>query len=155
MEGKIKVKVQTNRVIAIHQGNPTVNIHPLKMHRFMQDLGLAKRRATQLKPEKFRIHELSYQPEKLYAEALLDFLSKAIAEEINTTLKNECIAWYNPPVQVHSCYLNNQWEKVHPNFGNVFQLVDLCSANEMTFKKTKDKIQVAVEDKDLNTTDLT
>ena len=58
-------------------------------------------------------------------------------------------------MQVHSCYLNNQWEKVHPNFGNVFQLVDLCSANEMTFKKTKDKIQVAVEDKDLNTTDLT
>ena len=57
-------------------------------------------------------------------------------------------------MQVHSCYLNNQWEKVHPNFGNVFQLVDLCSANEMTFKKTKDKIQVAVEDKDLNTTDL-
>lgn len=52
-------------------------------------------------------------------------------------------------MQVHCCYLNNQREKVHPNFGNVFQLVDLCSANEMTFKKTKDKIQVVVEDKNL------
>ena len=56
-------------MIAIHQGDSTVMIHPLKMRGFIQDLGLAKRRATQLKPEKIRIGELSYQPEKLYTEA--------------------------------------------------------------------------------------
>ena len=74
MEGNIKVKVETNGMIAIHQGDSTVTIHPLKMRRFIQDLGFAKHRVTQLKPEKIRIDELSYQPEKLYAEALLDVL---------------------------------------------------------------------------------
>ena len=59
MEGHIKVKVQTNSVIAIHWGDSTVTIHPLKMLGFIQDLGLAKRRATQLKPEKIQIDELS------------------------------------------------------------------------------------------------
>ena len=87
MERNIKVKVQTNGMIAIHQGDSTVTIHPLKMRGFIQDLELEKRRATQLKPEKTRIDELSCQPEKMYAEALLEVLSKAIAEEINTTLK--------------------------------------------------------------------
>ena len=109
MEGNIKV--QTNGMIAIHQGDSTVTIHPLKMSRFIEDLGLAKRRATQLKPEKIRIDELSYQPEKLYARARLEVLSKAIEEEINTTLENEYMACYNPAVQVHSCYLNNPREK--------------------------------------------
>ena len=79
------MKIQTNGMIAIHQGNSTVKIHPLKMRGFIQDLGLAKRRAAQLKSEKIRIDEVSYQPEKLYAEALLEVLSKAIAKEINTT----------------------------------------------------------------------
>ena len=88
MKGNVKVKVQTNGMIAIHQGDSTVTIHPLKMHAFIQDLGLAKRRATQLKPEKIRIDKLFYQPEKLYTEVLLEVLSKSIAEEINTTLKN-------------------------------------------------------------------
>ena len=66
MEGNIKVKVQTNGMIVIQQEASTVAIHPLKMRGFIQDLGLAKRRATQIKPEKIRIDELSYQPEKLY-----------------------------------------------------------------------------------------
>ena len=35
------------------------------------------------------------------------------------------------------------------NFDNTFQLVDLWSANKMTFEKTKDKIQVTVKDNDL------
>ena len=56
---------------------------------------------------------------------------------------------YDPAVQVHSWYLNNPREKVDRNFDNAFQLVDLWSANEMTFEKTKYKIQVAVKDKDL------
>ena len=149
MEGNIKVKVQTNGVIAIHEGHSTVTIHPLKMRGFIQDLELAKRRATQLEPEKIRIGELSYQPEKLYSGALLEILSKAIAEEINTTLENKWMAWYGSVVQVHSCYLNNPREKVDHNFDNAFQLVDLWSANKMTFEKTKDKFQVAVKDKDL------
>ena len=149
MEGNIQVKVQTNDMIVIHYGDSTVTIHPLKIRRFIQDLGLAKRRATQLKPEKIQIDELSYQPEKLYTEALLDVLCKTIAEEINTTLKNECMACYDPAVQVHSCYLNNPWEKVDRNFDNLFRLVDLWLANETTFEKTKDKIQVAIQDKDL------
>ena len=46
----------------------------------------------QLKPEKVRIGELSYQPEKLYTEDLLEVLIKSIAEEINTTLKNKWMA---------------------------------------------------------------
>ena len=74
-------------MITIHQRDSAVTIHPLKMQGFIQDLGLAKCRATQLKPEKIQIDELSYQPEKLHAEALLEVLSKAIEEEINTTLK--------------------------------------------------------------------
>ena len=60
------------------------------------------------------------------------------------------MACYNPAVQVHPCYLNPR-EKVHRNFDNTFQLVDLWLANETAFEKTKDKIQVAVKDKDLNT----
>ena len=149
MEGNIKVKVQINGIIAIHQGDTTVTIHPLKMCGFMQDLGLAKRRATQLKPEKIRIDELSYQPEKLYAEPLLDVFSKAISEKINTTLKNECMACYDPVLKIHSCYLNNPRGKVDRNFDNALQFVDFWSANKMTFEKTEDKFQVAVKDRDL------
>ena len=149
MEGNIKVKVQTNGLIAIDQGDSAVTIHPLKMHGFMQELGLSKRKAKQLKSEKIQIGELSYQPEKLYPEALLDVLRKAIVEEINMTLKNKYIACYDPVVQVHSCYLKNPRAKVDCNFDNVFQLVDLWLANEMTFEKMKDKIKVAVKDKDL------
>ena len=108
-----------------------MTIHPLKMHGFIQDLGLAKSRATQLKPVKIRIDELSYRPEKLYFEALLKVLSKSIAEEINTTLKNEYMACYDPAVQVHSCYLNNPQGKIDGNFDNTFQ--DLWLANETTF----------------------
>ena len=89
MNGNIKVKVRTNSMIAIHQGDYTVTIHPLKMHRFIQDFRLAKRSATQLKPEKIRIDALSYQPEKLYTEVLLEVLSETIAEEIEITLKNK------------------------------------------------------------------
>ena len=141
MDCNIKVKVQTNSMIAVHQGNSTVTVHPLKIRGFKQDLGLAKGRATQLKPKKIRIDELSYQPEKLYTEALLDVLSKTIAEEINTTLKNKCMACYDPAVQFHSCYLNNPREKVNRNFDNAFQLVDLWLANETTFEKTKIKFR--------------
>ena len=126
--------------MAINQGDSTVTIHPLKMRGFIEDSGLAKRRTTQLKPEKIRIDELSYQPEKL---------CKTIAEDFNTTLKNECMACFNPAAQVHSCYLNNPREKVDRNFDNAFQLVDLWLANKMAFEKTKDIIQVAVKDKDL------
>ena len=103
-------------MIVIHQGDSTVTIHPLKMLRFTQNLGLAKRRATQLKPEKIQIDESSYQPENLYTEALLEVLSKAITEEINATLKSECMAYFDPVVQVHSYYLNNPREKVDRNF---------------------------------------
>ena len=109
MEDNIKEKVQTKGMIAIHQGDSTVT-DPSK------DLGLAKRWATQPKPEKIRIDELSYQPEKLYTEALQEVLSKTIAEEINATLKHECLACFDPAVQVHSCYLNNPREKVDRNF---------------------------------------
>ena len=137
-------------MIAIHHEHSTLTIHPLKTRGFMQDLGLAKHRATQLKQEKIRIDELSYQPEKLYTEALLEVLSKSIAEETNTTLKNKCMLCFDPVVQVHCCYLNNPLGKVDRNFDNAFQLVDLWFANETTFKKTKDKIQVALKDKDLS-----
>ena len=50
MESNIKVKFQINGMIAIHQGDSTVMIHPIKMRGFIQDLGFPKRRATQLKP---------------------------------------------------------------------------------------------------------
>ena len=59
------------------------------------------------------------------------------------------MACYDPVVQVHSFYLNNPRKKVDRNFDNAFLLVDLSSANEMTFEKKKDKFQVAVKDKDL------
>ena len=55
------------------------------MRGFIQDFGLAKRRATQLKPEEIRIDEHSYQQEKLHTEALLEILNEAIAEQIKTT----------------------------------------------------------------------
>ena len=85
----------------------------------------------------------------MYTEALLEILSEAIVEEINTTLKNECMVCFDPAVQVHSCYLNYPREKVDRNFDNAFQVVGLWLANETTFEKTKDKNQVAVKDKDL------
>ena len=94
MEDNIKVKVQSNDMITIHQEVSIRIIHSLNMCRFIQDLGLAKRRATQLKPQKIRIDELSSQPEKLYTEALLEVLSKVIAEEIKAALKNEYITCY-------------------------------------------------------------
>ena len=110
-------------MIAIYQGGSTVTINPLKIYGFRSDLELTKRRATQLKPNKIRIDELSYQPEKLYAEALLYVLRKA--EEINITLKNECMACYDPAVEIHSCYMNNPREKVARNFDNAFQSINL------------------------------
>ena len=132
---------------AIHQGDSTETIYPLKMRGFIRGLGLAKRKATQLNPGKILIYELRCQPEKLYTEALLEVLSKFIIEEINATLKNECMVCCDLPVQVHSCYLNNPREKVDRNFDNPSQLVDLWLANDTTFEKTKDKIQVTVKDK--------
>ena len=60
MEGNTKMKVQTNVKIAIHQGDSTVTIHPLKTRGFIENLELAKRRATQLKPEKIQTDELSH-----------------------------------------------------------------------------------------------
>ena len=133
-------------MITIHQGDSTVTIHPLKMRGFIQDLGLAKHRATQLKPEKIRIDGLFYQPEKLYTEALLEVLSKSIAEEVNTTFKNECMVSFDHATIVHSCYLNNPREKVDRNFDNAFQLVDLWFASETTLEKTKDKIHLTRSD---------
>ena len=59
------------------------------------------------------------------------------------------MACFDPSVQVRSCYLNNPREKADRNSDNAFQLVDLWLANETTFEKTKDKILVAVKDKDL------
>ena len=74
-------------MITIHQGDFTVTIYLLKMRRFIQELGLAKRRAAQLKPEKIRIDELSSQQEKLHTEALLEVLGKYITDEIYATFK--------------------------------------------------------------------
>ena len=74
-------------MIVIHQGYSAVKIHTLKMCGFMQDMVLTKHWARQLKPEKIRISELSYQLEKLYIETLLEVLSKSIAEKIHTTFK--------------------------------------------------------------------
>ena len=54
---------------------------------------------------------------------------------------------FDPAMQVHSCYLNYPREKLNRNFDNTFQLVDLWLAIETTFEKTKDKIQMAVKDK--------
>ena len=50
-------------------------------------------------------------------------------------------------MQVYSCYQNNPREKLDHNFDKVFQLLDLWLANETTFEKTKNKIQVAVKDR--------
>ena len=80
------MKFQTNGMIAIYQEDSTVMIHPLKMDRLIQDMGLAKRRSTQLKREKIRMDELFYQIEQLHTEAVLEILSKDIAEEISTVL---------------------------------------------------------------------
>ena len=115
----------------------------------MQDLGLAKRNSYATKTSEKPNWYAFLSTRKLYTEALLEVLSEAIAEEINTTLKNECMVCFELAVQVHSCYLNNPREKVDHNFHNAFQLVGLWLANETTFEKTKDKIQVAVKDKDL------
>ena len=98
MEGNIKVKVQSNGMTAIHQGDYAETIYPLKMRGFIRGLGLAKRKATQLNPGKILIYELRYQPGKLYTEALLEVLSKFIIEEINRTLKNKCMVCYDLPV---------------------------------------------------------
>ena len=80
------MKFQTNGMIAIYQEDSTVMIHPLKMDRLIQDMGLAKRRSTKLKREKIRMDELFYQIEQLHTEAVLQILSKDIAEEISTVL---------------------------------------------------------------------
>ena len=45
--------------------------------------------------------------------------------------------------------MSNPREEVDRNIDNAFQLVDLCLANEMLCEKTKDKIHVAMKDKDL------
>ena len=58
------------------------------------------------------------------------------------------MACYDPAVQVHFCCLNNSRGKVDRNFDNALQLGDLWSVNEATYK-TKDKMLVAVKDKDL------
>ena len=110
------------------------------MPEFLLDLGLAKRWATQLKPGKIRIDELSSEPEKLFTEALLEDLSKAMAEEINAALENECITCYEPAVQIHSCYLSDPREKVGHNFDDAFWIVDVC-LTKRHLKKRKIKFK--------------
>ena len=61
-------------------------------------LEIGKTQSYAAKTRENRIDELSYQPEKLYTEALLQVLSKTIVEEINTTLKNECMVCFDPAV---------------------------------------------------------
>ena len=96
-------------MIAIHQGGFYSGDPLSKICGFKQDLGLAKHKTLQLKPEKIQIDELFYQPEKLQTEFLLEVLSKIIAEEINTTLKNEYMTCLDPALL--SCCLNNSREK--------------------------------------------
>ena len=147
---QIRVKVQMNGKIALHQGKATVNLNPKKMQSFIQDLRIAKRRATRFTPEKFKIDEVNYQPENLYAQALLEIMSKSIAEEINETLKRECMACFNPNIKfLHKCYVNDPREKVDNHFNQAFRLVDIWTANEMAFEQTKDQFNVAVRDRDL------
>ena len=134
MEGNITVKVQAKGMVAIHQEGSTVTNHPLKMRGFLQDLGLAKRRAMQLKPKKIRFHELSSQSEKLYTEALVEVLGKAIAEKIRVASKNECMVCCEQAMQIHSCYLSNLREEVDRNFDKAFRLVDLWLANKTPFE---------------------
>ena len=62
--------------------------------------------------------------------------------------------YFDPGMQVHSCYLNNPREKVDRNFDNAFQLMDLWLANETIFTEMKDKILVAIKDKNLSLTRL-
>ena len=55
------------------------------------------------------------------------------------------MARYDSAVEINPSYLNNPREKVDRNFDNMFWLENLWSANEMTFGKTKDEIQVAAK----------
>ena len=59
------------------------------------------------------------------------------------------MACYEPEVQVHFCYLSDPREKIDHNFDNGIQLVDLWLVNKTALEKKKDRIQVAVRDKDL------
>ena len=115
------MKAQTIGMIAIHQEGSTVTIHRLKMCGLLLGLALVKRRATQLKPEKIRIDELSSQLEKLYTEALLEVLNKAIAEEINADLENDCMVCYEPAMEIHSRCLSDPRESVDHNFDNALR----------------------------------
>ena len=100
----------------LHSDNP-----PSKDVRTPTWIGIGKRRATQLKPEKIRIDELSSQLEKLYTEALLEVLNKAIAEEINADLENDCMVCYEPAMQIHSRCLSDPRESVDHNFDNALR----------------------------------
>ena len=144
MAGNIKVKIQTTALLPLIMG--TLHDYPPSKDALIHTrTGIGKTQSTQLKPEKIQTDELSYQPEKLYTDAILEILSKAITEEIKTTLKNECMTCYDPAVQVHFCYLNNPREKVDRNFDNEFQVVDLWSVGKTTFQKTE--ILLVVKDK--------
>ena len=78
---------------------------PSKDGRIHTRFGTGKTQRYAAKPEKIRIDDLSYQPEKVYTEALLEVLSKAIAEEINAVfffLPSLSIAFRKPYSQ--KCY---------------------------------------------------
>ena len=112
-------------MVAIHERNSTVAVHF----------------------QKIQTDELSYQPEKLYTEALLKVLSKAIVEEINRILKRECMVCYDPAVQIHSSYMNSPLLKKQTVI--FITRSNKWLAKEAKFEKAKDKIHVAVKDKDL------
>ena len=67
---------------------------------------------------------------KFFSNQLLTFV---------LTKTNQIAAWSCRNPKSFSLF-EQPTEKVDPNFNNAFQLVDLCLANEKTFKKIKDKI---------------
>ena len=55
--------------------------------------------------------------------------------KVQHNLKNECMACYDPVVQVHSCSLKNPREKVDRNFDDAFQL-EMREYSEIHRKET-------------------
>jgi len=145
----IRVNVQRNGMVALHQGRSTIMVNNVPS--LIRDLAKTKKRRHSVdKLEKrtrnIQIDEISYQPEKLYASAVIEILAKDIVQEIYATANNNCEGCINivnnePHNQMthETCQLLPS-EKAEVFFDDAFRKMDMYSANDESFEKVKDQI---------------
>jgi len=166
----VRVRVQLDGMVLLQQGPSTIIVpnvcslmHDLIktnytcqcMRKWNLTASSPFNRHKEDDPEKgtrnIKIDEISYQPEKIYASALMKILAKDIAHEIFATIKNNCkgCIYMTHNELDHGTCKHLPSEKTKAFFDIAFRKMDMYSANDECFEKVKDQIAIAVRNSDL------